>query len=218
MAEREVPTGLNGLVPPEHLIAYLPDDPATVPLDVDPLVHLEHKPDDWHYHHVYFTKKRYNNSGNGRHLAFRGSRYNQVNIRVRNHGLYHREHERFVKFPPIDEINYFLEEADILNRLSAASQGLRDDKYDDEDKEVFSSIIDESISRIDTFGIMPDIVVTGALKRIAIRTGDILLDSIAEKRIEIDPIYLPVYIPKTEILQEAASRLLERTVSPCAVV
>lgn len=223
--EKNVPLLENGLVDIDGLNLYLHPNPHYVPLHAAP---------GWKYHHVNHPESSFKQWGTDiserdhRLVALRNSSYQQLHMRISSEAIYHNVHEVYVPHPTSESVDKALRDFERLDLLGAAClylnllKGTSEYKFDEgsanprwmqpislrDRVNFFTEVREEYASALIRAEILPERLVTSAIKRLSMHLRDPYLGKLADQRLESDPVFYPVRTPSHKTLLSKANRLI----------
>lgn len=220
--QKPAPTLDNGMVDMDGLVTYMHPNSLSVPL---------YPRKGWKYHHVNHTKTSFRQA----HLPledrdeglvfYRNSPYQQLHLRVSSEATYHNLHEQNISHPASEVVEAALRDFERLDMLGAACLTLNilngQSKYRanaDErllesmnSKEMISfmeEVREDCARAVVKAEIIPDKLVTSALKRLALHLEDPYMSAVAARRLRSDPFFYPVKVPSARTLMIKANKLI----------
>lgn len=221
---KKVPRLASGLVDPSVLDIYLHHNPYAVPLKKTP---------GWKYHHMHYPKPFYKLPGvppeENPLESFRSNSYNQVKLRISNEQVFHRLYEIWMARPPMETIEATLRDYERLDMLGAACMYLNamegSSQYGVDEGSLNPSWVEpvplkDRISFIEEVRedhardliraeVLPDRLVTSAIKRLSLSLQDPYLARLANRRLESDPVFYPVRTPSHKLLLMKVNNLIK---------
>lgn len=223
--ERPVPTLDSGLVDLDALALYMHPNPLYVPLYRTP---------GWKYHHLNHPESSFKQwstdleERDARLVILRNSSYQQVHMRVTSEAIYHNVHELYVPRPVSESVDAILRDFEKLDMLGAACLYLNLVKGCSEYRVDAGSLSPpwmEEVTLKERVGFMEEVradmaqvlveaeiipqrLVTSALKRVSMHLRDPYMGHLADQRLASDPVFYPVRVPSQQTLLIQANKLM----------
>lgn len=224
----------SGLVNLEAYLPFLPDHADEVPPIVE--TNMPYHERMFVHQHIYFKRDVYRDlslpqNAESKLRRFRECSYNQLAMRRNQELKVHLYYEGHVEPPPEVAVNGSLVDFDHLDIIGAATVGkaiaLKPESLfilapkafptdysrgwsSTERADFFDSQREEALKALDKPVITPEIVVTSALKRLALALDDRELLKLADERLPEDSRYYPIRVPKPGRLYSIGHTMLSK--------